>query len=78
MRTHPPINTPHRGLLTTRRLSGHTTAWVFTAALLTTWYGTWGAITATTRWPGLTLIIGGFAYLAHRSTTPTPARKQAR
>lgn len=53
----------------TRPRSGHATAWVATAAGLTGWYGTWGAITATTHWPGLTLIIGGFATLAHHTTT---------
>jgi hypothetical protein len=64
--------------VTRRPLTGIQTAWLATAALLTTWYGTWGAIAATVRWPGLTLIIGGSAYLAHRTTTqphPTPARK---
>lgn len=61
---------------TRRRLTGVQTAWLVTAALLTAWYGMWGAIAATLRWPGLTLIIGGFAYLAHRTTTqPTLARK---
>jgi hypothetical protein len=65
--------------MTRRRLSGVEVAWLVTAALLTAWYGAWGAIAATVRWPGLTLLISGFAALAHRSTPdqPTLARKKA-
>jgi hypothetical protein len=62
--------------VTRRPRSGIAAAWLVTAALLTAWYGTYGAIAATVRWPGLTLIIGGFAALAHRTTTP--AREKAR
>jgi hypothetical protein len=62
--------------VTRRRLSGVEAAWLITAGLLAAWYGAWGAIAATVRWPGLTLIIGGFAALAHRTTTP--AREKAR
>jgi Mg2+/Co2+ transporter CorB len=66
--------------MTRRRLTGVQVAWLVTAALLTAWYGPWGAIAATVRWPGLTFLISAFAFLAHRSTTqtqPTLARKKA-
>jgi hypothetical protein len=64
--------------MTRRPRTGVGAAWLVTGVLLAAWYGAWGAIAATLRWPGLTFILGGFAFLAHRTTQTTPARKQAR
>jgi hypothetical protein len=44
-------------------------------ALAAAWYTTTGILTAAIQWPGLFLILGAFAALAHRTTTP--ARKKA-
>lgn len=62
-----------------RRLTGVQMAWLVSAVGLTAWFGTYGAIVSTLNWPGLTLILAGFAFIAHRTTTrlhPTRARKQ--
>jgi hypothetical protein len=44
-------------------------------ALAAAWFTTTGVIAAAIQWPGLFLILGGFAALAHRTTTP--AREKA-
>jgi hypothetical protein len=70
--SYPRVHAPSpRHAVTLRPRTGVGTAWVATTAGLTAWYATWGAVAATTRWPGLTLILGGSAYLAHRTTTRT-------
>jgi hypothetical protein len=68
-RAHAP-SPRHAAILRPR--TGVGTAWVATTAGLAAWYGTWGAVAATVRWPGLTLILSGSAYLAHRTTTRVP------
>lgn len=46
------------------------------AALAAAWFTATGVLAAATQWPGLFVILGAFAALAHRTTTP--ARKKAR